>query len=132
VRDLGSADGGVGLAILEMPSAMPRQGVSSSFGFGWTCGACEAAILSLGVPVELVAPVVWKRAMRCPADKGGARARASEMFPSSVDAWSMAKDDGLAEAALLGLYGLTIGWRLPLSRVEVEVEVEVEREGGLF
>ena len=49
--------------------------------------------------VELVGP------MPEPADKDGARARASQLLPWAAHQWARAKDDGKAEASLIALYG---------------------------
>ena len=98
--------GGVRVAVLEEPSAMPRQGIASAFGFGRTLGATEAVLVSLGLALELVRPNVWKRELRVPADKGGARARASQLMPGGSGLWRLAKEDGVAEAAMLALWGL--------------------------
>jgi hypothetical protein len=42
-----------------------------------------------------------------PAEKDGARARASQLLPQHAGHWPLKKHDGRAEAALIALYG----WR---------------------
>ena len=69
---------------------------------------------ALGVPFELVSPTVWKAAFgirrtqdETKADKKTeARRVASVAFPSHAERFKRVKDDGVAEAALLALYGL--------------------------
>lgn len=92
-------------AYVELVGAMPGQGVSSMFTFGKAAGIVEGALGALMIPTTYIAPGQWKVALRVPAEKNGARARASQLIPSGAHYWPMAKDDGMAEAALIALYG---------------------------
>jgi crossover junction endodeoxyribonuclease RuvC len=91
-------------AIVERVGAMPGQGSASMFSFGFAAGIAEGVIAGLMMPIDHVTPVVWKRALHVPADKGGARIRASEEFPEHADLFARVKDDGRAESCLIGLY----------------------------
>jgi crossover junction endodeoxyribonuclease RuvC len=91
-------------ALIEDPHAMPHQGVSSSFKFGFVCGALQAMVASQFIAVTLVRPRTWKMRMGLTADKDATRKRASELLPRFSSMWARAKDDGRAEAALLALY----------------------------
>lgn len=93
------------LAVVEDVHAMPGQGVSSSFSFGFCAGAVQAIVAAYDVPVQLVRPAVWKRAFGLTSDKDASRRRASELLPAFADRWPLAKHDGRAEAVLLALYG---------------------------
>lgn len=95
-------------AHLEKVGAMPGEGAVGAFSFGRGVGSIEGALAAFAVPLTTVPPGVWKNALRCPADKGKARARASELFPTMAQHWPQVKDDGKAEAALIGLYGLRV------------------------
>jgi crossover junction endodeoxyribonuclease RuvC len=95
-----------GHTFVELVGAMPGQGVSSVFAFGKSFGVVIGVLAALGIPYTLVAPVVWKRALSVPVAKDGARARASQLMPAAAHHWTRVRDDGRAEAALLGLYGL--------------------------
>jgi crossover junction endodeoxyribonuclease RuvC len=95
---------GVKAAMIEDPHAMPQQGVSSSFKFGFACGVVQAMVASQFIAVTLVRPRVWKARMGLTADKDATRKRASELLPRFSSMWSRVKDDGRAEAALLALY----------------------------
>jgi crossover junction endodeoxyribonuclease RuvC len=97
---------------MEQVGAMPGQGVSSVFSFGKSFGVVIGALAALGVPYTLVAPVTWKRALQVPAAKDGARARASQLLPAAAHHWMRVKDDGRAEAALIGHYGLRSSQRI--------------------
>jgi crossover junction endodeoxyribonuclease RuvC len=90
---------------LEQVGSMPGQGVSSVFAFGQAFGIVKGIVAALGQPLELVTPQVWKKALRVPKDKDGARARASQIMPGMASNWPLAKHDGRAEAALIAYYG---------------------------
>lgn len=90
--------------IIEEPTALPKQGVTSSFNFGWSNGLLVGVLAALRHPYVLVHPAVWKRAMQVSADKDKARQRASQLFPSCADQWALKKHDGRAEASLLAYY----------------------------
>lgn len=95
-------------AFLEKVGAMPKQGVTSSFNFGTSYGIARGLIAANFIPRTLVAPVLWKKGLRVQADKDAARARASELMPAHSRKWKMKKQDGLAEAALIALYGARV------------------------
>jgi hypothetical protein len=95
----------VGLAVIEQAqtipgTAMPRQALQTGYNFGLARGVVAAQF----APTETVPPKVWKRAMACPKEKDGARARASQLLPRHAGLWALKKHDGRAEAALIALY----------------------------
>jgi crossover junction endodeoxyribonuclease RuvC len=90
---------------LEQVNAMPGQGVSGVFAFGKCYGVILGVIAAHNIPLTLVAPAVWKRALGVPKAKDGARARASQLLPEAASQWALKKHDGRAEAALIALYG---------------------------
>jgi crossover junction endodeoxyribonuclease RuvC len=96
----------IGHAFVEAVGAMPGQGVSSVFSFGKSFGVVIGVLAALEVPMTFVAPATWKRALGVPAAKDGARARASQLLPAAAHHWTRVRDDGRAEAALIGHYGL--------------------------
>lgn len=93
------------LAIVEDVHSMPKQGVASSFTFGYVTGAIHAMLAARKIPVHLVSPASWKRVMGLSRDKDASRQLASRLFPSAASQWARKKDDGRAEAALLAYYG---------------------------
>ena len=101
---------------IENVNARPMEGAAGAFAFGKACGVLEGVCAALGLPYTLITPAEWKRAMRCPADKGAARKRACELFPASAAMFARVKDDGRAESAMLALYGeqLQRGVRAPI------------------
>lgn len=88
------------LAVIEEVGAMPGQGVTSMFGFGYSAGILAGVCAGLMVPTVMYRPAVWKRAAGVPADKGAARQMAQRFWPGCRD-FDRVKDDGRAEAALL-------------------------------
>jgi crossover junction endodeoxyribonuclease RuvC len=92
-------------AVVERVGPAPGAGVSSMFRFGYGAGVIEGVLAGLGVKVVLVVPAVWKPAMRLGSDKDRARAEAQRLFPAHAGQFVRVRDDGRAEAALLGLYG---------------------------
>jgi hypothetical protein len=55
--------------------------------------------------VAIMGNTVPPLALRVPAEKDGARARASQLIPAGASWWPLVKHDGRAEAALIALYG---------------------------
>lgn len=92
-------------ACVEEVAAMPGQGVSSMFAFGFAAGAIQALVAGNLIPMVLVRPAVWKRHMGLNSDKDASRRKASHIFPKHAAKWSRVKDDGRAEAALIAYYG---------------------------
>lgn len=97
------------ICIIEDVHAMPKQGVSSSFSFGFTAGAIQAVVAANNIPYRLVTPQAWKKHFGLNADKDAARRMASQRLPNHAATWARVKDDGRAEAALIALYGAEIG-----------------------
>lgn len=117
-RHLSSARGA--MAYVERPEARPmrttnkQDGTTSlrqpgaagmlAFGEGYGCilMGCTAADIAL----TEVRPGTWKKALVVRASKDDARRRAAELTPALADMFKRVKDDGRAEAFLLGLYGI--------------------------
>jgi crossover junction endodeoxyribonuclease RuvC len=93
-------------AFVEKVHAMPKQGVSSVFTFGLGYGTLLGVLSALEVPLILVTPNTWKRAMGLGADKSGSRAMAMRLFPRDAGLFQQVKDDGRAEAVLIAWWGL--------------------------
>lgn len=110
VRELSAIDA-VTNAVIEQAGARPNEGVASAHANGRNWGVLYGIAVSLGWPVTIVPARAWKSAMRCPADKDGARLRASQLLPEYAHLWAAKKDDGLAEAALMAvLAGEDVSW----------------------
>lgn len=91
--------------IVEDVHAMPKQGVTSSFSFGFSTGLVRGVICANLLPYIIVSPNRWKKEMNVPADKNMARIIATRMMPRHAHLFERVKDHGRAEAALLAIYG---------------------------
>ena len=95
--------------VLEQAQSMPGQGVASSFRIGENYGALRGACLMAaamrhGWAYHAVRPAVWKKALRLSKDKEASRQRALHLWPCLSPQLSRKRDEGRAEALLLGFY----------------------------
>mgnify|MGYP000349606282 CR=1 FL=1 len=69
---------------IERVSAMPKQGVSSTFKFGRSFGFLQGLLVAFQIPFELVTPQKWQAFMSCrtAGDKNVSKAAAQRLFPS--------------------------------------------------
>ncbi|MDQ2696926.1 MAG: hypothetical protein M3Z21_16430 [Pseudomonadota bacterium] len=92
-------------AYVERVGAMPGQGSASMFSFGHSAGVLEGVLAALEIPLELVVPAAWKRHHGLIGrPKDAARARAVHLYPAAP--LHRKRDAGLADAILIGRYGL--------------------------
>ena len=89
------------IVVVEQVGGMTGQSASASFNFGRAAGAPEYAAKALGLRVEFVHPIRWKRALAINSGKDGSRHAAMRLWPGHADRFSRVKDDGRAEAALI-------------------------------
>lgn len=101
-------------AIVENVTPMPSidggnrsMGATSAFRFGMACGAIRATVEAYSVPMRLVTPQVWKRAVGLGkgSDKEASRQLAIKLLPLSKRFLMRKFDHNRAEACLLALYG---------------------------
>lgn len=92
------------LAIIERASAMPKQGVSSTFKYGVAYGSLRTLCTLGRIPYHLVTPGKWKSHFKLDRDKEKSRALAIQFWPG-VGYFARKKDHGRAEAALIARYG---------------------------
>jgi crossover junction endodeoxyribonuclease RuvC len=96
---------------IERVSAMPDQGVTSSFNFGDSFGAVKQAVASVGLHFTLISPATWKAiyGLRGGREhKAASVTKAIELFPdlkAHLYGPRGGAKDGRAEAALLAHYG---------------------------
>ena len=90
--------------LIEHVHAMPKQGVSSTFRFGQTVGRVEAVVALQKIPLTYVTPAKWKRYFGLGRDKEDSRRLAIELYPRIADRLDRRKDEGRAEALLIGTY----------------------------
>jgi crossover junction endodeoxyribonuclease RuvC len=89
------------IVVVEAVGGMTGQSAAASFNFGRAAGAPEYAAKALGLRVERVHPITWKRALKINGGKDGARDAAMRLWPGHADRFARVKDDGRAEAALI-------------------------------
>ena len=93
-------------AVLEAVSAMPGQGVSSTFRFGESFGVVLGVLGALQVPVRMVTPGKWKKAAGLlNRDKDAARTLAIQLHPEVADQLTRKKDIGRADAVCIARFG---------------------------
>lgn len=109
---------------IEEVSARPQEGVVSTFTFGRAYGIILGSVGALKIPYTLIRPAVWKKRLNVPADKDGARYVASRLFPECAEEWKHKNEDGVAESALIALYGMSeMGYRVQRKFVLKEAEL---------
>lgn len=101
-------------AFVEQVSSRPRQ--AGQFQFGVNTGVVIGVIQAAQVPLRRVTPQVWKSAYNIKRDeeetkadkKTEARQIATKLYPHHRDTFKHVKDDGVAEAVLIALFGLSL------------------------
>lgn len=103
----------VALAALEKVSAMPKQGVASSFNFGANFGIWQGRLEALAIPFVFVTPQKWQKTVFDSARKGDRKAMsldlARRLFPAMAEELKRKKDDGRADALLIAEYARRLG-----------------------
>ena len=92
-------------AIIELVSAMPKQGVTSAFRFGMGCGLLRGVLLAADIPLYQVSAAKWKKHFSLNSDAEKSRALAIRYWPGCTKL-SRKKDHGRSEALLLARYHL--------------------------
>jgi len=92
-------------AVVERVSAMPKQGVASSFAFGCGFGSILGVLQAMHLPIELITPGAWKRGLGLDSDKKASLHRARLLFPTAE--LHLAKHEGRSEALLIAHYART-------------------------
>jgi len=92
--------------VVEKVSAMPGQGVTSMFSFGRSFGLIEGMVGAFEIPATYVMPSVWTKGIGRGLGKDASRARACELYPSHQKSFARVKDDGRADAVLIGAWYL--------------------------
>ena len=92
------------MAMIEEVGTRPGEGAVGAFSFGRGFGQIEGVLAGLGISYAMVRPQKWKKALDLPANKSAARMYACRVWPGAAEMFARVKDDGRAEAALIGLY----------------------------
>ena len=95
----------VEFVVIEKTHSMPKQGVKSTFTFGFVSGQVRGAADALGFPCKLVRPQEWKKHHDLiNKDKNASRDMATQIFPHAYQQFVRVKDHGRAEAALIAAW----------------------------
>jgi crossover junction endodeoxyribonuclease RuvC len=100
------------VAYIEAVASRPRQ--QGQFQFGVNTGIVHGILYAHDIQFTLVSPASWKAqyGIKRGEDetkrdkKNEARQIAQSLYPAHADKFSRVKDDGVAEAVLIALYGL--------------------------
>jgi len=89
------------IAYLERVSAMPKQGVASTFKFGQSYGTLLGVIAANGLRRVLVTPTAWQTELKCRSkgDKNVTKNAARAIFPQ------VKVTHAIADALLIAKYG---------------------------
>lgn len=94
-------------AFVESVGARPKEGPVGAFAFGRSRGVIEGVLAHAGVPITWLSPPAWKRLVGLTlASKDAARSEAIRRWPDRAKLFERVKDDGRAEACLIGVAGL--------------------------
>ena len=90
--------------------AVRAQGSSSGFKYGKVVGSLEPVIACCEMPMTIIEPAVWKRALHLRGkDKEGARQLALQRFPAAHALLARKRDHQRGEAALIALFAANRG-----------------------
>lgn len=92
---------GIEAVVLEHVQGVQGTGATSAFSFGRSFGLVEGVVAAMELPLVLVRPQLWTKALCVSRDKGAHRQAAVNLWPKQADAFARVKDDGRADAALL-------------------------------
>ena len=90
----------------RLPSSKAKgHGVQTAFGLGDSRGVIRGVCEALGIPVQRIYPVTWKKRYGLTGEaKDASRAAAIRLYPG-CEVLSRRKDHGRAEAILIARYG---------------------------
>jgi hypothetical protein len=97
-------------AFVEAVGPRPGEGAVGAFAFGRARGLVEGILAAAGIPITWLTPPTWKRIVGIPPGKDGAkdaaRSEAIRRWPDRASWFARVKDNGRAEAFLIGWAGL--------------------------
>jgi crossover junction endodeoxyribonuclease RuvC len=96
---------------IEKVSAMPKQGVTSMFNFGFSTGAIHGIMAALNIPRHLVTPQQWKNVVlvNTKKDKDAAVDYCRRIWPDTslmATERSRKAHSGMADALCIAKYGI--------------------------
>lgn len=88
--------------VVEDVHAMPGQGVTSMFRFGYAAGIVAGTAAGLGYPLHTVRPNEWQPLAGVRKGDDAGRLRAAQLFPQHATLFARKMDHNRADAALIG------------------------------
>jgi crossover junction endodeoxyribonuclease RuvC len=101
--------------VLEHVQGVQGTGSTSAFSFGRSFGLVEGVVAGLALPLVLVRPQAWTKALGVSRDKGAHRQAAANLWPRQASLFARVKDDGRADAALLCHWWIRHGVGTPVA-----------------
>jgi crossover junction endodeoxyribonuclease RuvC len=90
--------------VIERVGAMPGQGVTSMFRFGYAAGAIAGIVSALNFPLSFVEPNQWKRRLAVPKSPDDAsRLIVTRLFPQHHHLFRRKLDHNRADAVLIAV-----------------------------
>ena len=90
---------------IEDISSRPGQSVTAVRRYAYAAGSLYGVVVTLGLPVTLVAPQAWQKYHRIGPSPDAARQKAVQLFPRIAARIARVKDQHRADALLIALYG---------------------------
>lgn len=92
--------------VIEKAQSMPGNGGVAMFNYGMSYGMILGLCEGLEIPIHPVHPATWKKAMLkdMPKGKDSSIIKVLQLYPHLK--FGRKKDHGMAEAILIGLYGI--------------------------
>jgi len=117
LRDLLASGHGANIdaVVLEHVQGVQGTGATSAFSFGRSFGLVEGVVAGLSLPLVLVRPQAWTKALGLSRDKGAHRQAAANLWPRQASLFARVKDDGRADAALLCHWWIRHGVGTPVA-----------------
>lgn len=88
--------------VIEAVHAMPGQGVTSMFRFGYVAGILEGVAAGLGLPIHFMRTNEWQPLAGVRKGDDAGRLRATQLFPEQAMTFARKMDHNRADAALIG------------------------------
>lgn len=108
------------IAVVELVSAMPKQGVASSFAFGVSFGSILSVLQAWEIPIHLVKPGTWKRELQLAGkDKKASLYKARLLYPAAD--LRLEKHHNRAEALLMAYWWLQKKAATRAAKVGIEL-----------
>jgi crossover junction endodeoxyribonuclease RuvC len=88
--------------VIEKVNAMPGQGVTSMFRFGFVAGMIEGVGAALRLPIHHLRSNEWQPIAQVKRGDDAGRLRALQLFPEHSQTFARKKDHNRADAVLIG------------------------------